>query len=215
VLGVSPDASHDVIKQAYTERALKYHPDRRADESLEARERAEWRMRELNQAWEVLRNPARRAAYDRQLRGETPVWERSAARAKRTAPVTTATRVADLEPERPGAAPPSRSVLRAGPIAIVAVVVIALLGFAAWATTAGDDGDPEVEVDVGSPFDVGECVVLTPVDGRITPVPVRCTTPGAYEIRDITDLGRPCASGNETVDVTQHEERLCLREATP
>ena len=36
---MSPDASHDVIKQAYTERALKYHPDRRADESLEARER--------------------------------------------------------------------------------------------------------------------------------------------------------------------------------
>jgi hypothetical protein len=214
VLGVSPDASHEVIKQAYTERAFKHHPDRLAEESPEARERAEWRMRELNRAWEVLRNPARRAEYDRTLRGETPVWERGTVRAKRTAPVTTA-RVADLEPDRPGVAPPSRSMLRGGPIAIVVAVVVALLAFAAWATTAGDDdGEPAVEVDVGSPFEVGECIVLASVDGRITPVPASCASPGAYEVRDITDLGRPCPSGSETVDVSQHEERLCLRGAT-
>jgi hypothetical protein len=168
-------------------------------------------MRELNGAWEVLRNPARRAEYDRSLRGEKPIWERDASRAKRTAPVTAA-RVADLEPERPGSAPPSRSMVRVGPIVLVAVVVVALLAFAAWATSSSDDSDPELEVETGSPYEVGGCVVLSVVDGRITAVPVSsCNGAGSYEIRQITDLGRPCATGVETVDVSEHEQRLCLR----
>jgi hypothetical protein len=164
-------------------------------------------MREINQAWEVLRSPARRADYDAQLRGVTPVWEQSRVRAKRTAPV--APGVADLEPDRPGVEPPRSSGWRIGPIAVVVVVVAAMLAFAAWATTAGDE-EPDVEVEAGTPLQEGDCVLLTSVDGRITPVRGACSSVGAMRVAAIVDLGRPCPDGSEAVDQPSAELRLCL-----
>jgi hypothetical protein len=209
VLGVAPGASHDEIKRAYLDRALKYHPDRQAEQTAEARERAEFHMRELNGAWEVLRSPARRADYDARLRGDTPVWEQAGTRAKRTAPVTP--RVADLEPERPGAAAPSSSGWRVGPIVAIVMVVVAVLGFAAWATTSSSDGPRDVRVETGTSFEEGGCVVLGSVGGRITPVPGECSAIGASRIDQIVDLGRPCSGNAEAFDVQNEKLRLCLR----
>lgn len=59
VLGVARDASDDDIKRAYRKLARKYHPD----VSKEAN--AEDRFKELGEAYEVLRDPEKRAAYDR------------------------------------------------------------------------------------------------------------------------------------------------------
>lgn len=209
VLGVAPGASHDEVKRAYLDRALKYHPDRQVDESPEARARAEFHMRELNSAWEVLRSPARRADYDARLRGDTPVWERAGTRAKRTAPVSP--RVADLEPDRPGTSAPSSSGWRVGPIVAIVIVVVAVLGFAAWATTSSTDEPRDVQVETGSPFQEGECVVLASLGGRVTPVPGECSAIGASRIDQIVDLGRPCTGNTEAVDLQSEELRLCLR----
>lgn len=55
VLQVHPRAEPDVIRAAYRILARRYHPDHGGD----AR-----RMIELNDAWDVLGDPARRAAYD-------------------------------------------------------------------------------------------------------------------------------------------------------
>ncbi|MGD0861705.1 MAG: J domain-containing protein [Candidatus Limnocylindrales bacterium] len=55
VLQVHPKADPDVIRAAYRTLARKYHPDHGGD----AR-----RMMALNDAWDVLGDPARRAAYD-------------------------------------------------------------------------------------------------------------------------------------------------------
>ncbi|MFA5684462.1 MAG: DnaJ C-terminal domain-containing protein [Lysobacteraceae bacterium] len=60
-LGVKPDASEADIKTAYRRLARKYHPD----VSKEAG--AEDRFKGINEAYEALRDPQRRAAYD-QLR---------------------------------------------------------------------------------------------------------------------------------------------------
>lgn len=57
VLGVSPAASPREIRDAYRRRARMAHPDLAGDDS------ASW-MRDLNAAWEILKDPARRAAYD-------------------------------------------------------------------------------------------------------------------------------------------------------
>src|SRR5690606_21204353 len=60
VLGVARDADADAIKKAYRKLALKYHPDRNGG-SKEAEEKC----KEATEAYEVLRDPQKRAAYDR------------------------------------------------------------------------------------------------------------------------------------------------------
>ena len=60
--GSSPDCSQEGIKKAYHELALKYHPD--VNKSDEARDR----MKSINEAYEVLSDPEKRAEYDSKLR---------------------------------------------------------------------------------------------------------------------------------------------------
>ena len=59
VLGVSKNASLDEIKSAYRRLAKIYHPDRSADPDTEEK------FREIQKAYEVLSDPAKRAQYDR------------------------------------------------------------------------------------------------------------------------------------------------------
>lgn len=58
IMGVERDASQDDIKRAYRKLARKYHPDvsKEAD--------AEVRFKEVGEAYEVLKDPEKRAAYD-------------------------------------------------------------------------------------------------------------------------------------------------------
>jgi len=58
VLDVSKDASQDAIKRAYRKLARKYHPD------VNKEAEAETRFKELGEAYEVLKDPEKRAAYD-------------------------------------------------------------------------------------------------------------------------------------------------------
>ncbi len=59
LLGVSHDASEAEIKKAYRKLAMEYHPDRNSAPGAEAR------FKEITEAYEVLRDPQKRAAYDR------------------------------------------------------------------------------------------------------------------------------------------------------
>ena len=52
VLGVSPDASDDEIKQAYRRLARQYHPDRNPGDQEAAR-----KMQQINAAYEQIKNP--------------------------------------------------------------------------------------------------------------------------------------------------------------
>ncbi len=58
VLGIEPTASPDEVRVAYRQAARRHHPDYGGDGE---------RMQDLNAAWQVLGDPARRLAYDRQL----------------------------------------------------------------------------------------------------------------------------------------------------
>lgn len=60
VLGVSKDASSQEMKKAYRRLAMKYHPDRNPDDAS-----AEASFKEANEAYEVLTDSQKRAAYDR------------------------------------------------------------------------------------------------------------------------------------------------------
>ncbi len=61
VLGVGRNASADEIKSAYRKAAMKWHPDRNPENKSEA----EHKFREASEAYGVLSDMDKRAAYDR------------------------------------------------------------------------------------------------------------------------------------------------------
>jgi DnaJ-class molecular chaperone len=60
VLGVSRSATQEQIKRAYRELSKKHHPDRNPNDPA-----AEGRFKEVQHAYEVLKDPTKRAEYDR------------------------------------------------------------------------------------------------------------------------------------------------------
>ena len=71
---VTRDADAEVIERAYKALSLKYHPDRAVPSE---RANATRRMQCINEAYAVLRDPARRRAYDATLPPEgSEGWDR-------------------------------------------------------------------------------------------------------------------------------------------
>jgi molecular chaperone DnaJ len=60
LLGVERNASDAEIKKSYRSKAMKFHPDRNADNP----EEAEAKFKQIKEAYEVLSDPKKRAAYD-------------------------------------------------------------------------------------------------------------------------------------------------------
>jgi len=61
VLGVAKNASDDDIKKAYRKLAMKYHPDRNQGDDAK---KAEEQFKEVKEAYEMLSDPKKKAAYD-------------------------------------------------------------------------------------------------------------------------------------------------------
>jgi len=61
VLGVTKNAAEDEIKKAYRKLAMKHHPDRNQGDDAK---KAEERFKEAKEAYEMLTDPQKRAAYD-------------------------------------------------------------------------------------------------------------------------------------------------------
>ena len=93
ILEVKPDASEEKIKEQYLFLVQAWHPDKFSKADQKAR--AEERVKEINAAYEVLRDPARRAKYDQSL--QSP---------KKTAPRQTPTRQAPSQQVQPQPVPP-------------------------------------------------------------------------------------------------------------
>jgi molecular chaperone DnaJ len=60
VLGVTREVSEQELKSAYRKQALKYHPDRNPGDHT-----AEEKFKSASEAYQVLSDPDKRAAYDR------------------------------------------------------------------------------------------------------------------------------------------------------
>src|SRR5512136_2932433 len=58
IMGIARDASQDEIKRAYRKLARKYHPD------VSKEKNAETQFKDLQEAYAVLKDPEKRAAYD-------------------------------------------------------------------------------------------------------------------------------------------------------
>jgi hypothetical protein len=105
LLGVSRRASREEIVQAWRRRARAEHPDSRPRDAA-----APGRFRVLAEAYQVLSDPARRAAYDRAL-----------SEALGPGAVVPAVKVRPPHPAGPGVRPPARASgapLWAGPVQV-------------------------------------------------------------------------------------------------
>ena len=60
ILGVARDASEDDLKKAYRRQAMQYHPDRNQGDTA-----AEAKFKDVSEAYDVLKDAEKRAAYDR------------------------------------------------------------------------------------------------------------------------------------------------------
>ncbi len=60
ILGVSKSADADELKRAYRKLAMQYHPDRNSGDKT-----SEQKFKDLNEAYDVLKDDQKRAAYDR------------------------------------------------------------------------------------------------------------------------------------------------------
>jgi molecular chaperone DnaJ len=71
-LGVSRDADDDTIRKAFRKLSKKYHPD------LNHAPGAEQKFKDINEAYQVLSDPQKRAAYDQYGSADGPprVWRR-------------------------------------------------------------------------------------------------------------------------------------------
>lgn len=97
VLGVAPTAPPEAISRAYRELARRYHPDRNPGDAG-----ATERMKAVNAAHDLLRDPARRRAYEAEARGEAPGGVgRSRERRTEERQKDTGTRTAQPRPPRP------------------------------------------------------------------------------------------------------------------
>jgi curved DNA-binding protein len=73
ILGVERKANEDDIRKAYRKLAMQYHPDRNPGDK-----QAEERFKEINEAYQVLSDPQKRAHYDR-LGSDYSSWQRRGA----------------------------------------------------------------------------------------------------------------------------------------
>lgn len=95
VLGVPAAASREEIRNAYHAASLIYHPDRNSQRSERERQWAEERFKEVSAAWQVLRDPQLRAAYDRQRQRQATETPPAPSRPGPPAPATPAWPTAD------------------------------------------------------------------------------------------------------------------------
>lgn len=75
VLGVSKGASETEIKKAFRRKAMDLHPDRNQDDP-----KAESQFKEINEAYEILKDGNKKAAYDRVWPCRLREWRRGTRR---------------------------------------------------------------------------------------------------------------------------------------
>ena len=93
VLEVAPLASPETIEAAYRSLIRRYHPDKVASLGTDLQALAAERAKEINSAYNILRDGGQRAAYDEQLR--------AARRSSEGRPVKQGHRVTSVETPRP------------------------------------------------------------------------------------------------------------------
>lgn len=173
VLGVAPDASSEVIRESYRRLAREFHPDRTVGSAVGGD-----KMPEINAAYHVLSDPARRAVYDAQRR-EGPVAAGPTGRSTESDDHREGYRFA--YPDGP-ARIPWRGLLVASAIAIIGIIVLAQF------VEPGEPAPPD------GILRTGDCVeILANGDAD----EIACAGPGDVVVRQFIAFDRVCSNGLE------------------
>jgi hypothetical protein len=184
---VSPSASTEEIRAAYRTLAARLHPDRAVSGTPAERALAERRMREVNEAWQVLQDPGRRRRYDdSRLAGSRP---RSSAGASGRSTAPAVPDDDDLVDVLPNMGPVQAGLFRHGPWFVVLVVLGLIFVGTAYATSSDDEPAPRAPES-----QAGTCVDVS--TGPTTTV-VPCS--GPHELRIVRRVpdGGACPVGTE------------------
>jgi len=214
VLGIGPGADTEAIRRAYIAVAKASHPDRRQSDDPERRARADERIRAANAAWNVLRDPDRRAEYDLSLpsgpsasaRPTGSTWSASSSGSTRRGPIPA---------DRPG--PPSgyvvpaahASLWRYAPIVVILTVLVGILVVSAYAT-AKDSGPTSDTLARPAAPAVGDCILVAFISNGKVPVPVTCGTRDSYRVQSWVNTPQPCAPGSDALPLSDQKTTLCL-----
>lgn len=188
VLGVSATATAAEIRTAYVGRARSLHPDVHAGGPQAEVDGARRAMQDVNEAWRVLRDPERRAEYDRSLVAVAAVASEEH--------LDWFDRPYEHRVAEPGDV--TIALVRAAPWAAVLVVLAIIFVFTAFARN-----DDAADADL-----VGRCVATD--SGSVTPV--SCDAPNDGRVVRIGQEANHCSNGAEAREVSGGTW-LCLRPA--
>lgn len=200
VLGVRVGASHDEVRRAYHRSARLLHPDRHGSSSPDAARRAERAMQDVNEAWRVLRDPARRRAYDDRLLGRGPTGPGRSAGSPGPAPWPVGTTPYGPSGAGHGSVDPAVRVVRGLPWVLLVLVMAAVFVFTAYAGGSGDDPPPREPL-------VGACVRVQPGIGAVR---VPCQGPSDGQVKALAVVASGCPSGTAGYDVPGEGYVICL-----
>jgi hypothetical protein len=209
-LGVTPDATTDEIRSAYRALAARLHPDRQGDADDHDRAFAERRMREINESWHVLQDPARRLAYDRDRRARANGTRPAAASTSASTSAASRADVSrdgvegghDLVDVLPPMTAAQAGVFRHLPW-VVALLVLGLIFVVSAYANHEPDTTPAARVPT-----VGECIDVT--SGPSTTI-VGCDGPHEFEIVARVDDVGSCPAGTEPRRLGRDGRFDCLR----
>jgi hypothetical protein len=187
ILGVTARATTEELRQAYRERARELHPDRLRARGERETDALGLAMREVNEAWRVLRDPVARASYDCSLAAPRPSQpdERD-----------------EDDLDRPFRGRPAEpgdlvvALVRALPWLIVGLVLGGIFVFTAFAAGGGDPPPHQL---------VGDCVRATSSLLEVVP----CGS-GGTQVVAVTHLAAECPTASDPVP-SGRDRVVCLR----
>jgi len=141
VLGVPSAASPGKLRDAYLNLARLLHPDKHQDAGPAERRLAERRMREVNAAWAVLREPTTRATYDQSLRiepsrpkpGPQATPRSKPAATNRGTRIVSADELDQLDPDEVAVTRLTYHLITKGPFLIIGALALMIFVFSAYA----------------------------------------------------------------------------------
>ncbi|HWR21582.1 MAG TPA: J domain-containing protein, partial [Verrucomicrobiae bacterium] len=213
ILGIDPTATSEEIKEAWLSRLSLYHPDRHPENS-------DWFTRQaarLNEAYQRLKDPARRQAYDERRRRELLAQQQSGPFAIQA--------VSSAPPPMPSQF--SRLARHRAP-ALIMTASVAAAGLALMALSGRPPAGPQLYIETLQPVAAGTLPSPTSTGGPQPAGPIRGTPPfleaaatspidrqpERRRMKRVLQASLP-SGATDAIDATTQQTQLLLAQALP